>query len=288
MSDSAPPPEPTPTSTPAPTPVRTPTADTGPGRRGRVRVALAVLAGVIPLVPIMIALSLGSGSGTEQAATAGSLYTPVAQPPRTPGLRLPAGRGTLVALVNRSTAMRSRPAGHAFARIGPRTGFGSRDALWVVRRSGRWLGVVSPVAGNGKVGWIAASVTSLARVDWQLRVSLGARRLTVLLGGRMVERYRVAIGASASPTPLGRFGVTDRLSTGDPSGPYGCCILALSAKAPHAIQGWNGGDRIAIHSTPETWTIGKAISHGCVRLTLAQGRWLLSHIPLGTPTFISS
>jgi lipoprotein-anchoring transpeptidase ErfK/SrfK len=107
------------------------------------------------------------------------------------------------------------------------------------------------------------------------------------MGGRIVARYKVAIGAPASPTPTGRFAVTDRLKTGDPSGPYGCCIVALSAKAPHAIQGWNGGDRIAIHSTPETWSIGQAISHGCLRLTLAQGRWLLAHIPLGTPTLIS-
>ena len=71
-------------------------------------------------------------------------------------------------------------------------------------------------------------------------------------------------------------------------GPYGCCILALSAHAPHAIQGWVGGTRIAIHSTPESATIGEAASHGCVRVTLPEGRWLLAHIPLGTPTLINS
>ncbi len=149
--------------------------------------------------------------------------------------------------------------------------------------------MVSPLAGNGKVGWIPAADASLSRVNWQLQCLAGhapSRASCSGAGGR--ERYRVAIGAPASPTPTGRFAVTDRLTTGDPSGPYGCCILALSAKAPHAIQGWNGGDRIAIHSTPETWTIGHAISHGCVRLTLAEGRWLLAHIPLGTPTLISS
>jgi len=27
------------------------------------------------------------------------------------------------------------------------------------------------------------------------------------------------------------------------------------------------------------------VSHGCLRLTLAEGRWL-SHIPLGAPTII--
>ena len=98
----------------------------------------------------------------------------------------------------------------------------------------------------------------------------------------------MAIGRPSAPTPRGRFAVTDRLTTGDPSGPYGCCILALSARSPHAIQGWNGGNRIAIHSTPDASSIGHPVSHGCVRLTLAQGRWLLDHIPLGTPTLIST
>ena len=81
-----------------------------------------------------------------------------------------------------------------------------------------------------------------------------ARRLTVSDNGKVVQRYTVAVGRPSAPTPTGRFAVTDRLLTGNPSGPYGCCILALSAKSPHAIQGWTGGNRIAIHSTPETST----------------------------------
>jgi hypothetical protein len=276
-----------------------PSSPVAPRRpRRRARLALAALGGAIPLVPIIIALSLSSGGGAGVGgggldgggigtATAGSLFTPVTQAPHTSSRNAPAGSGALVALVRHPVTMRSRPAGHVLARVGRRTEFGSPEALWVARRSGTWLGVISPLAGNGKLGWIAASDTSLTRVKWQLRVSLGARRLSILLGGRLVERYKVAIGAPASPTPTGRFAVTDRLNTGDPAGPYGCCILALSAKAPHAIQGWNGGNRIAIHSTPETGSIGHAVSHGCVRLTLAEGRWLLAHIPLGTPTLIS-
>lgn len=46
------------------------------------------------------------------------------------------------------------------------------------------------------------------------------------------------------------------------------------------------GELIAIPSTPETSSIGLPVSHGCLRLTLAEGRWLLSHIPLGAPTII--
>lgn len=227
----------------------------------------------------------GSGSSTP-GATASSHFKaiPATQPPSRRSTA--AGSGALVALVADATPIRATPSGHPIARLPTLTEFGSPEALWVVRQSGAWLGVVSPLAGNGRLGWIRRSAARLTRVHWEIRVSLSARRVTVLNAGKVVKRYTVAVGAPGSPTPTGRFAVTDRLLTRDPSGPYGCCILALSAHSPHAIQGWAGGDRIAIHSTPETSSIGQPISHGCMRLTLAEGRWLLGHVPLGTPTII--
>lgn len=270
-----------------------PPADTR-GASSRARRALAAAAILVPMIPIVVALTLGSGGParavTRSAAAPATHYIPVTPPVRAPvpNLLLPPGRGALVAVVDHGTGMRSRPGGHVFARLPARTPFGSPQALWVRRLSGSWLGVVSTIAGNNRIGWIPAADASLTRVDWELKVSLHARQLTVLESGRAVHRYTIAVGAPGSPTPTGTFAVTDRLATGDPSGPYGCCILALSATAPHAIADWNGGNRIAIHSTPETWTIGEPVSHGCMRLTLAEGRWLLSHIPIGTPTLISS
>jgi lipoprotein-anchoring transpeptidase ErfK/SrfK len=159
--------------------------------------------------------------------------------------------------------------------------------LWVVARSPGWLGVNSPLAGNGRIGWIPESAVSFSRVTWELRVSLSARRLTVLEGAAVRQQYTVAVGRPDAPTPTGRFAVSDLLATGDPAGPYGCCVLALTARSPHAIQDWTGGDRIAIHSTPDTGSIGQPVSHGCMRLTIAEGRWLMNHVPLGTPTLIS-
>jgi lipoprotein-anchoring transpeptidase ErfK/SrfK len=267
------------------------------------------LAVLVPLIPVFIALFLGGSGGSaavRSSAVPGFAPAPATPPPTTPatpttpaaqssspaprdaGLKLPPGRGALVALLRHPTSLHAKPGGRVVAKLPMKTEFGSPEQMWVVRHSGRWLGVVSPTAGNNHVGWIPASVVSLGRVNWELRVSLSARKLTIFDNGQVKQRYTVAIGAPNAPTPTGRFAVTDRLLTGDPAGPYGCCILALSAKAPHAIQDWSGGDRIAIHSTPETETIGEAVSHGCVRLTLAEGKWLINHIPLGTPTVITS
>jgi lipoprotein-anchoring transpeptidase ErfK/SrfK len=260
-------------------------------------VALAVLVPAVPLA-IGIGISLRQSGATATAVTTTAGFTPVgstsaaAKPPARhhprPDLAIPGGSGALVALVRHPTALRASPAGHSLVRLGTKTQFGSPQALWVVTHVPGWLGVMTSQAGNNRVAWIAQSSASLSREPWELKVSLGARRLTVLDAGKVVVSYTVAIGQPDAPTPTGRFAVTDRLVTGDPEGPYGCCILALSAHSPHAIQGWTGGTRIAIHSTPETGSIGEAASHGCVRVTLAEGRWLLAHIPLGTPTLISS
>ena len=266
------------------------------GDRRRVRRLLIAAAVLVPVVPIVIGITLTSGGGSH--ASAGGTYTPVAQAAttstvsaltRAPGRRtaIPPGNGALVAQILKPTTMLSSPDGREIARAGTRTVFGSPAWVLVARISGSWLGVVSTLAGNNRLGWIPLRAARLSRVAYEIKVSLSSRRLMVLESGRVVRRYTVAVGRPSAPTPTGRFAVTDRLATGDPSGPYGCCILALSAVSPHAIQGWTGGNRIAIHSTPDTSSIGLPVSHGCIRLTLAEGRWLLDHIPLGTPTVVS-
>ena len=256
---------------------------------------LALVAALITVVPIVIGVAI-TAAKPGPAAASGSSFKPIAPAPTasTPAptstdAKKPTRQpGVLVALLQHATTMRTSPDGPTLAPLPLRTEFGSPQALWVVRRSGAWLGVVSPLAGNGKLGWVEQSSAKLGRIAWRINVSLHARRLTVIDSGKVVQRYTVAVGRPSAPTPTGRFAVTDRLLTGNPSGPYGCCILALSAKSPHAIQGWTGGNRIAIHSTPETSTIGEPVSHGCVRLTLAEGRWLMAHVPLGTPTIITA
>jgi lipoprotein-anchoring transpeptidase ErfK/SrfK len=269
----------------------------------RRRRLLAGLAGLIPIVPIIVGVLLSSGGSAAQASNS-SGYTPSASPqpgtthfgspassqlsPTPDPAGLPPGRGSVIAYVPHGTDLRVSPGGRRLARLPAKTEFGSPQVLWVVAHTDRWLGVVSTLAGNGRIGWIPRSAASLSRTTWQVKVSLSARRLSVLHDGKLLAHYTVAVGRSTAPTPTGRFAVTDRLNTNDPAGPYGCCILALSAHSPHAIQGWNGGNRIAIHSTPETASIGQPDSHGCVRVTLPEGRWLLAHVPLGTPTLISS
>ena len=151
-------------------------------------IGMAVL---VPLIPIVIALTLGAGGSATAVTTVTTPahYTPVPaapqpkpKPPRA-SLLLPTGRGALVAAVEHPTEMRSTPGGRGFAKLGTKTTFGSPTTVWVARLSGRWLGVITPQAGNNHVGWIPASDASLRRVQWELKLSLAARRLEAKLGG---------------------------------------------------------------------------------------------------------
>lgn len=212
--------------------------------RARLWVVLALgLLFLAPIAVVWVVSNEGSGgaAGSEFKPLASSPSPPSAAPAQRPTLTtLPPGPGALVALVEHPTTVRARPGGRALAPLGLHTPFGSAQALWVLRRTAAWLGIGGPMLGNGRIGWIPRAAVRLMRDPWSLHVSLSSRALVVLDAGRSVERYRVAVGAPGAPTPSGRFDVTDRLLTGDPAGPYGCCVLALSAVAPHAIQGWTG------------------------------------------------
>jgi hypothetical protein len=180
------------------------------------------------------------------------------------------------------------PGGEKRLRIGPKTEWGSERVMGVVSQRGDWLGVQASELKNGEIAWIQRDRVKLDCVQWSLHADLSKRSVTVQHDGKTVRRLHVAIGRSENPTPKGRFSVTDRLAVkgGDPT--YGCCVLALTGHQTHLPAYWPGGDRLAIHATNDESSIGHAVSLGCMRAPASQARWLIDHIPLGTPVFIHS
>jgi hypothetical protein len=216
------------------------------------------------------------GAGTPRQAARWRL--PVPRLPAAPAV----GPSTpLRALVLRPTALRAAPGGPVVGWIGLRTGYGTRRALAVVARRGGWVAVRAAERPNASPGWIRAAAARIEPVRWSLLADLHARTLTVRRAGRVIARYRVSIGAPSTPTPTGRFGVTDRLLV-PPGSPYGYGILALSGHQPHLPTGWSGGDRLAVHGTPDESTIGDADTNGCLHASTRALQALLREIPIGT------
>jgi lipoprotein-anchoring transpeptidase ErfK/SrfK len=150
-----------------------------------------------------------------------------------------------------------------------------------VRRRDGWLGVIATEVPNGRLAWVRASATRPAVSTTRILVDLSRRRPRVVgPHGRTLLRVTVGVGAANTPTPTGRFAITDGLRT-EPGSPYGCCILALSGHQPNVPQGWTGGDRLAIHGTDDPASIGAAASSGCLRATDEDVRRLMARVGLG-------
>jgi hypothetical protein len=203
----------------------------------------------------------------------------------------PTGPAHVIAYVRpgRALALRSRPFGPVVARVGSITRFGSPRALGVVAtHRGRWLAVTEAGIGNNRAVWIDARAGGLryARTGLELVVDLSSRTLVVRRDGAHVRNLKVDVGRPGSPTPTGRFAVTDKLSGSAFSVSYGCCILALSAIQPNLPAGWSGGNRIAIHGTLSSGDFGRAVSAGCMHASDYDLRYLMRMVPLGTPVVI--
>jgi hypothetical protein len=179
-------------------------------------------------------------------------------------------------------ALRDGPNGRILSRIGDRTEFGSPQVLSPVELYRGWIAVRHTSLGNDGVAWIEARRAPLVYSGRlvRLEVDLSRRELRVFSNDHLRRRISVAIGAPDTPTPPGRYYVTDKLPGARFGSYYGCCILALSGHQPNLPRGWSGGDRLAIHGSP-TATWGEAVSNGCFHASRRNLRYLMRTVPLG-------
>jgi L,D-transpeptidase catalytic domain len=210
--------------------------------------------------------------------------------PAEPG-ELPPGRGHILARVRENVLAYDRPNGTPVARLRTLTPFAEPRTLGIrtARDERRWLSVHSPVFANDEIGWIPndPKALDLSRTKVSLHVSLSNTEIELRRGGMVVHEFPISIGRAGNDTPVGRFQVTDKLPASRfPKGPYGCCIIPLSARQPNLQPGWAGGDRIAIHGTTQPETIGQAASNGCLRAADADLEVLMRSVPVGAPVFI--
>jgi lipoprotein-anchoring transpeptidase ErfK/SrfK len=196
-----------------------------------------------------------------------------------------------IAYVRRPAAAYREPGRRPFARF-DRVNVNGYPTLFLVRsvkydRSchAAWYRVQLPLRPNGVTGYVPAGSVDLQRVATRIVVDLSARSMSFMRRGRVRWTARVGIGASYSPTPTGSFYVNQRLVPKDPTGPWGPSALGISAFSP-VYKTWTQGGPIAIHGTNDPGTIGRAASHGCIRIRNALMRKLFAETPAGTPVLI--
>jgi lipoprotein-anchoring transpeptidase ErfK/SrfK len=131
----------------------------------------------------------------------------------------------------------------------------------------------------------AAQEFTTARVARQLLVSIPDRKLAVLEGGKVVRTFPVAVGAKVSPSPSGEFKIVNRIA--NPTYYHPGVVIPAGAGNPIGRR-WLGLNRkgYGIHGTNEPRSIGKAASHGCIRLRNRDMEQLFRMVSVGDTVLI--
>src|SRR5262249_53882711 len=96
----------------------------------------------------------------------------------------------------------------------------------------------------------------------------------------------IGVGTSDTPTPGGTYYLAELLQPPDPNGAYGPYAFGLNGFSD-ALTSFNGGEGvIGIHGTNDPSSIGRDVSHGCIRVSNDVIVEMAGMLPLGTPVDI--
>jgi lipoprotein-anchoring transpeptidase ErfK/SrfK len=113
-------------------------------------------------------------------------------------------------------------------------------------------------------------------------VSLADRKIALFEDGRVVKVYPIAVGKHSTPSPNGSFRIASRVVRptwyqpgkvvpAGPANPLGTRWMGLGYKG------------YGIHGTNRPKSIGKAASHGCIRMRNEDVEDLFARVEVGDP-----
>jgi lipoprotein-anchoring transpeptidase ErfK/SrfK len=250
------------------------------GRRTRVAVLVVATLGALAAfsdAPARAALLGERGAGSSQPA----LARPAAERPRPERVRL--------VEIEQAMPITARPGGGRVVGAMPAGSrfYGTSTVAWVRRVSldGRFGLVAVPYTADHVSGWIALRGLDISWTRIRVTADLSEHRITVRRGDRVLFRAPVATGAPGSPTPTGRYFVTDRVAFPG-GGVLGTYAFGISGIQPRLPAGWTGGDQLAIHGTNAPSSIGRSASAGCLRASELVLDRLKPLLRLGTPVIV--
>jgi lipoprotein-anchoring transpeptidase ErfK/SrfK len=158
---------------------------------------------------------------------------------------------------------------------------GKRHAM----KASKYIGMAAVVStamvlGMQAMGQEAAVRTKAQAAKRVIVVSLEDRKLAVVEDGQVKRVYTVAVGKPSTPSPVGTFSIERRVKNPTyhhdgrsvlpgPGNPVGTRWMGLS------IKGYG------IHGTNEPKSIGKAASHGCIRMAKADLEEMYEMVAVG-------
>lgn len=139
---------------------------------------------------------------------------------------------------------------------------------------------------------VQPSFPNTSEQNIHLLLVLKQRRLYVYQGDILQASYPVAVGKPKWETPTGKFKVINMVESPAWENPF----VSHTEVVPPGLENplgerwigfWTDGkDEIGFHGTYKRDSVGKAISHGCVRMYNEDVRKLYAIVTVGTPVIV--
>lgn len=116
-------------------------------------------------------------------------------------------------------------------------------------------------------------------------------RLTLWRAGKR-RTYPIAVGQPAYPTPSGIYRIVSKQTNPTwfpPDSPWAAGLGPIPPGVSNPLgTRWMGTSApgIGIHGTPQSYSIGSAASHGCIRMYIHDAEALFEQVEIGTPVVI--
>jgi lipoprotein-anchoring transpeptidase ErfK/SrfK len=134
---------------------------------------------------------------------------------------------------------------------------------------------------------ITAAHTERNAAAVRLEISRSRHRATLFRGESPIAAYSIATGRPGWETPLGEFHVRKMLRDPAWEHPLTGEIFQAGARGNELGHYWIGfagenGNEIGFHGTPHAQTVGKSLSHGCLRMYDKDIEALFRRVSVGT------
>ncbi len=144
-----------------------------------------------------------------------------------------------------------------------------------------------PVKPEITAGEVAAEYPSYLTLD------RGAFTLRLWKHLKLVKSYTVAVGQEGLETPAGLYHI-EEMEVNPPwhvpnsawAGSLAGQTIPPGPEDPIKARWMGIFEGAGIHGTEETWSLGQAVSHGCVRMSIPDVEELYDQVEVGTPIYI--
>jgi lipoprotein-anchoring transpeptidase ErfK/SrfK len=129
-----------------------------------------------------------------------------------------------------------------------------------------------------------------AAPEVRLVIRLNERRVYVYQDEQVYTSYPIAVGRAGWETPTGEYAVLNMVRNPGWQNPFTGEIIPPGPDNPLGerwIGFWTDGQNfIGFHGTPNAQSVGRAASHGCIRMYNRDVQELFEMVALGTPVTV--